>query len=278
MKKTLLALSLLFSGVILAETSTPAGWTDDYEEALRRATAENKLVLADFTGSDWCCWCIKLDEEVFSTEAFRKAAPEKYVLLMVDSPKDGGKLSEKAKKQNPALNRKYGISGYPTVLLLDGQGEVVFKTGYAQGGPEKYLAMLDQGVKDAPEVAKYIKPIEKVLNECDEDFRKALDGVHERVRAKFPRLPKDLPREERIEAAKKRQQYAMDLTFGEVAVKFVPLFEASFAKAKAMEVPEHLRQKKDTLITDQERHFEMLRQGLKNWQERQAKAKEEEAK
>ena len=66
--------------------------------ALRRAAAENKLVLADFSGSDWCGWCKKLDKEVFDTEEFRKGATNEYVLLMVDSPQDQGLLGEKFKE------------------------------------------------------------------------------------------------------------------------------------------------------------------------------------
>ena len=64
--KTLIAIALTVPVLAAqAKTSTPAGWTDDYDVALKRAAAENKLVLADFSGSDWCGWCKKLDKEVF---------------------------------------------------------------------------------------------------------------------------------------------------------------------------------------------------------------------
>ena len=97
--KTLMTIALLASALAAqAKTSTPAGWTDDYDAALRRAAAENKLVLADFSGSDWCGWCKKLDKEVFDTEEFRKGATNEYVLLMVDSPQDQGLLGERFKE------------------------------------------------------------------------------------------------------------------------------------------------------------------------------------
>ena len=71
MKKTIAAVLSATAFAALAETSTPAGWTDDYDAALERAAKENKLILADFSGSDWCGWCQRLDKEVFDTEEFR---------------------------------------------------------------------------------------------------------------------------------------------------------------------------------------------------------------
>ena len=171
--KTILTMALAVSALVAgAKTSTPAGWTDDYEAALKRAAAEKKMVLADFSGSDWCGWCKKLDKEVFGTEEFRSVATNAYVLLMVDSPNDQGFLSEKAKKQNPELVKKYEVRGFPTVLVLDAKGEVVYQAGYQQGGPKKYLEMLDFEIKNAPDIKKYIKPIEDVLNEYDAEMRK----------------------------------------------------------------------------------------------------------
>ena len=131
------------------ERSDPAvlrGWIDDFDEAKRLAVKENKLILVDFSGSDWCCWCEKLDKEVFATEEFRLKAPKKFVLLMIDSPRDKTRLSEKATKQNPVLRQKYGIRGYPTVLILDSRGEVLCETGYRAGGPTAYLKYLEDAL------------------------------------------------------------------------------------------------------------------------------------
>jgi len=141
--KNLLFASITLSALLAgAKTSTPAGWTDDYEAALKRAASEKKLVVADFSGSDWCGWCKRLDREVFDTEEFRRAATNDYVLLMIDTPSDRSLLSEKARKQNPELVKKYEIRGFPTVLMLDATGKVVHKTGYRRGGPLPYLEML----------------------------------------------------------------------------------------------------------------------------------------
>ncbi len=120
----------------------PEGWTDDFEAAKAQAAKEGKLLLVDFTGSDWCCWCIKLDEEVFSKKEFVEAAQKDFVLVQIDSPRDKSKLSKKVKKQNSKLIKKYGIKGFPSVLLMDAEGVKLAKTGYKKGGPAAYLPHL----------------------------------------------------------------------------------------------------------------------------------------
>ena len=127
---------------VASATSTPAGWTDDFEAAQKQAEREDKLLLVDFSGSDWCGWCKKLDNEVFAKPEFLKGVKKDFVLVMIDSPRDKSLLSEKAAKQNPELQRKYRISGYPTVLIMDAAGEVLDKTGYRDGGAKAYVKYL----------------------------------------------------------------------------------------------------------------------------------------
>ena len=144
--KHLLFAAAAFSAVALFATSTPAGWTDDFDAAKARAKSEGKLLLVDFSGSDGCGWCKKLDKEVFAEPEFLAGVTNDYVLVMVDSPSNKSLLSEKAKEQNPKLVRKYKVSGFPTVLIMDSDGEVVEKAGYRRGGPRPYVEYL-QGVK-----------------------------------------------------------------------------------------------------------------------------------
>ena len=142
MKTLLAAMIAVIAGITSAATSTPAGWTDDFEAAKKQAATENKLLLVDFSGSDWCGWCKKLDKEVFAKPEFLKDAKKDFVLVMVDSPSDKKLLSEKAAEQNPKLVKKYEVHGFPTVLIMDADGTVLDKTGYRNGGPEKYLEHL----------------------------------------------------------------------------------------------------------------------------------------
>ncbi len=141
-KKRLFAIAAVICACVASATSTPAGWTDDFEAAKKQAAAEDKLLLVDFSGSDWCGWCKKLDKEVFAKPEFLKGVKKDFVLVMIDSPRDKSLLSEKATKQNPELLRQYKISGYPTVLIMDADGEVLERTGYREGGPKKYVKYL----------------------------------------------------------------------------------------------------------------------------------------
>jgi protein disulfide-isomerase len=131
------ALVLVSSTVFAA-----AGWGDDYEKGLAQAKAEKKLLVLDFTGSDWCGWCIKLDKEVFSKKEFKDYAKENLVLVEVDFPQSKPQ-SKALKAQNEKLQSKFGIKGYPTIVVLNGDGKKVGELGYQEGGPGPFIAKLD---------------------------------------------------------------------------------------------------------------------------------------
>ncbi len=118
-----------------------AAWTENATEAMATAAKEGKDLLIDFTGSDWCGWCIKLDKEVFSQEPFGAEAPKSFVLLKLDFPRQRP-LSDDIKKQNAEWQAKFRISGYPTIVLADATGKPYAKTGYRPGGAEKYIEHL----------------------------------------------------------------------------------------------------------------------------------------
>ena len=120
------------------------GWSHDFAAAKKQATDEKKDLLMDFTGSDWCSWCIKLNDEVFKHDAFKTGVKDKFVLVELDYPRDKSKLSEETQKQNEELQGNYSIQGFPTILLCDAEGKPFAKTGYQPGGPEKYVAHLDE--------------------------------------------------------------------------------------------------------------------------------------
>ena len=130
-----------------------SGWVTDYEAALKQAKKEKKLVLADFTGSDWCGWCIKLKDEVFTKDEFKDWAKDRFVLLELDFPRKT-KLSDELKKQNEGLAKKLAIQGYPTILFLDASGNQVGKSGYVKGGPQ---AWMDAAEKELGSKLKKVK-------------------------------------------------------------------------------------------------------------------------
>jgi len=133
---------------VLAFTATPnaraqSGWLTDYKKAQQEAKTNNKLVLLDFTGSDWCGWCIKLNKEVFSKPEFKDYANKNLVLVEVDFPRAKSQSSD-IKKQNEELAQQYQIEGFPTIMVLDGDGKKVGLLGYMPGGPTAFIAELEK--------------------------------------------------------------------------------------------------------------------------------------
>lgn len=134
-------LSLICSGIAFAGGE---GWTTDYEAAKKEAASAGKSMLIDFTGSDWCGWCIKLSDEVFKHDSFKEGVKDKFVLLELDYPQDKSGQSEALQKQNQELAEKYAVQGFPTILLADGEGRPYASTGYQPDGPVKYVKHLDE--------------------------------------------------------------------------------------------------------------------------------------
>ena len=123
-------------------SNTPASdslkWNTNMEEAMQIAKKENKAVLVNFTGSDWCKWCFKLNDEVFSQAEFEKYAQENLVLVKLDFPRSIPQTNA-TKQYNQTLAQKYGIQGFPTILIMDNTGKLLAKTGYQQGGAVNYV-------------------------------------------------------------------------------------------------------------------------------------------
>jgi protein disulfide-isomerase len=134
MASTFLAAALAAGSLAAAE----AQWTDNFDQAKAKAIEKNVPIFALFTGSDWCPWCVKLEKEVLAKPEFADYASKNLILFKADFPRKT-KLQPGVAKQNDALQSKYGIEGFPTVLLLDGNGKVLGKTGYEAGGPAKYV-------------------------------------------------------------------------------------------------------------------------------------------
>lgn len=128
---------------VAAETSTPKGFTDDLDAAMKRAKANGHNILAVFSGSDWCIWCKRLEKHILSQDAFIKAATNDYELVFIDNPMDETLLSETGLRNNRRLTEKYGIEGFPTVLVLDADGKVVVQSGYRMVGPQEYISHIN---------------------------------------------------------------------------------------------------------------------------------------
>jgi protein disulfide-isomerase len=144
MKKYVTTSILIVMIVVLCCSITEASvWKIDFKRASISAKSSGKYVLLNFTGSDWCGWCKKLKKEVFSKNEFRSFASKNLVCVLVDFPRSK-RQSVKQKQANEKLARKFGVRGYPTVIILSPDGRRVGKTGYRQGGAREYTKYLKQ--------------------------------------------------------------------------------------------------------------------------------------
>jgi thioredoxin-related protein len=119
-------------------------WETDFNTAKQKAAAENRNILLVFSGSDWCIPCMKLEKEIWHSEAFIKDSNEHFVLLRADFPKrKAHKLSEEQQEANNHLAETYNKKGlFPMVAVLDKNGKVLGTTGYKNMSPTDYIAML----------------------------------------------------------------------------------------------------------------------------------------
>jgi thioredoxin-related protein len=153
LQKMLVALAVsIGTAVFLVGTAPACGlpivrcdepWTDDINAAQTAAVKEQKDILLNFTGSDWCQFCIALDKAVMGKSEFASEAAKNFVLVTLDFPRDETKVSPEVAEQNLEWQKRLAIEGFPTIALLDSQLRPYAFTGFREEGPEQYLAHLE---------------------------------------------------------------------------------------------------------------------------------------
>jgi protein disulfide-isomerase len=105
---------------VISNPANNSGWLINYEDVYNQSIEQNKPIMANFTGSDWCGWCKKLKKAVFDTETFKKWAEQNVILFELDYPRRTPQDSD-IKQQNANLQRTFGqlVRGFPTVLIFD---------------------------------------------------------------------------------------------------------------------------------------------------------------
>ena len=122
-------------------------WHKDYQSALQASKNLQVPVFALFTGSDWCPWCIRLEDEVLNTQDFADEMKSKMVFFIADFPRKN-RPTKTIASQNRRLKEKFRVKGFPTVLLLSSEEEVMGKTGYRKGGPIEYAEYLQSELEE----------------------------------------------------------------------------------------------------------------------------------
>jgi disulfide reductase len=131
---------LAVSGLLL-QAAQAQTWMTEFPQALAQAQQQDRAVFLFFTGSDWCPWCKALDKEVLSTREFTDFAKDNLVLVKVDFPRHHT-LAPVQAQANARLAQRFGIQAYPTVCILNKEGNQVAEMGYMEGGPMPFLKQL----------------------------------------------------------------------------------------------------------------------------------------
>ena len=139
MRKLLLLFALAISNFAVSQE-----WQTNFEEAKKIATEQDKNVVIVFSGSDWCAPCIKLDKNIWQSEAFKKEAAAEWIVVRADFPrKKANELSKEQTEHNRKLAEKFNLEGsFPLVVVLDKNGKVLGKMGFKNVSPEEYIKMI----------------------------------------------------------------------------------------------------------------------------------------
>ena len=119
-------------------------WQTNVQQAIEEAKQTGKPIFAFFTGKEWCSLCKKLDRQILSQQPFIEYAKENLILLELDFPRGRKNLP----KEQLVLARKFKIKGYPTVILMDSETNLLGQTGYEYMNPEQYVAHIQTFIKN----------------------------------------------------------------------------------------------------------------------------------
>jgi thioredoxin-related protein len=130
---------------IIAMLTANTTWLGDFNQAKTQAAQQHKLILVNFSGSDWCGPCIRLRKEILESDAFETYAAGHLILVRADFPRQKkNQLSPEQVKLNEALADKYNADGkFPYTLLTDENGKVLKDwDGFPNESPEQFIAQI----------------------------------------------------------------------------------------------------------------------------------------
>jgi len=149
-KLLLLLISFALSTSVYAQEAV---WYTDVNKAIELSQKQKKPIMLFFTGSDWCGWCVKLQNEVFKQEAFINWAKQNVILVELDFPRRKS-LEPQMQQQNAQMQQLFQVRGYPTVFFVNPEqkdGKVnlqqLGKAGYVAGGAETWINTVNAFVK-----------------------------------------------------------------------------------------------------------------------------------
>lgn len=135
---------IIYLFIFISSLSYSQNWKTNFEDAKQEALKDNKNILLVFSGSDWCAPCIKLDNVVWKSEAFKSESEKNWVIYKADFPKKkANQLSPELTESNNKLAEKYNKNGsFPLVILLDKTGKVIGMTGFKNISATDYIQLI----------------------------------------------------------------------------------------------------------------------------------------
>lgn len=249
-KKTLCA-ALLLAALV---PSWAAEWMTDLEAAKTKAAAENKAVLIDFTGSDWCGWCIRLRKQVLDTPAFEAYAKDKFVLMEVDIP-NNPKFDPALRARNQELCNQFAVAGFPTILVITPQGDVV-------GGFSGFKPTVDATAKtldaalataellkkaDTQQGAEQLATLTQAYKSIPEDLQAQTSALRKRIVALDPQDTTGMARTQRI--LDQREALAAALPTAQTPADALAIVDKALATAEPENKPGMLQLKFQIMLT-----------------------------
>ncbi|MEX0320702.1 MAG: thioredoxin family protein [Puniceicoccaceae bacterium] len=168
----------LFASDVRINGAEVGQWTMDYDAAKELAAKKNLPLMLNFTGSDWCIWCKRMDAQVFAKDAWKKYAEKEVVLVTLDFPRDKSIVPEELRKRNEALGQQFGIQGYPTYVVLDSDGAT--RLGQLGAGTDKTP---ESFIQELQELLKLSTPYLEALTKKDPAKAEAIKAAIAELRA-----------------------------------------------------------------------------------------------
>ena len=169
---------------VVTEGAALGEWSMDIDAVMALAKEKEVPVLLLFTGSDWCSWCKMLDANLLSEEDWQAFAARNLALGYLDFPKDEEKVPEKYRERNEELSKKYNVEGYPTMVVLDWEGNEVFRPDTDVDEVGKFLVAFHVSLLDNPLFR------EKLLKQFPEETAQQFHDAFEEIAAKKERRDK----------------------------------------------------------------------------------------
>jgi thioredoxin-related protein len=135
---------IIYLFIFISSLSYSQNWKTNFEDAKQEALKDNKNILLVFSGSDWCAPCIKLDNVVWKSEAFKSESEKNWIIYKADFPKKkANQLSPELTESNNKLAEKYNKNGsFPLVILLNKTGKVIGMTGFKNISATDYIQLI----------------------------------------------------------------------------------------------------------------------------------------